>query len=97
MRPYPNLFTFAGLRAATQSGASQSRDGKVWHPARPIGWCSLGNRVRCAWLVFHGKADALVWPGDEADVLPVQQALSGGQRPKADGANPNPQPNPTVG
>lgn len=37
-------------------------DGR-WVPARPLGFCSLGNRIRCAWIVFTGRADAVEWPG----------------------------------
>ena len=33
-----------------------------WVPARPIGYFSLKNRIKCAFMVFTGKADALVWP-----------------------------------
>jgi hypothetical protein len=33
-----------------------------WVPARPLGFQSFFSRVRCTWLVFTGKADALVWP-----------------------------------
>lgn len=34
-----------------------------WIPARPIGLYGLKNRIRCAWYVFTGKADALFWDG----------------------------------
>lgn len=27
---------------------------------------SLQSRFRCAWLVFTGRADAVIWPEDEA-------------------------------
>ena len=36
-----------------------------WAPARPEGFFSLRNRLKCAWLVFTGRADALVWPEDD--------------------------------
>ena len=43
------------------SSNSRGKDGK-WYPARPIGdkfsLCSL----KSAWLVFIGKADAVIWP-----------------------------------
>lgn len=37
-----------------------------WRPARPLpyyfaGLGNLRNRLRCAWLVFTGKCDALRW------------------------------------
>ncbi len=39
-------------------------DGRGEHiPTRPLGPRSFGYRVKAAWLVFAGKADALVWPG----------------------------------
>lgn len=34
-----------------------------WAPARGEGFASLRHRIRAAWMVFTGKADALVWPG----------------------------------
>lgn len=41
------------------------RQGDVLIPARGIGYATLRQRFKCAWLVFTGKADALVWPGDQ--------------------------------
>jgi hypothetical protein len=32
-------------------------------PARSMGWPSFTQRIKCAWLVFTGRADALVWKG----------------------------------
>ena len=32
-------------------------------PARPEGFWSLSHRIRATWLVWTGKADALLWPG----------------------------------
>ena len=32
-------------------------------PARPIGFDSFRNRIKAAWMVFLGKADAIVWIG----------------------------------
>ena len=34
-----------------------------WVPARAFGLDTLGNRLRAAWMVFTGRADALTWPG----------------------------------
>ena len=36
-------------------------DGR-WQPARPIAYTSLFKRVKYAWWVLLGKADALSWP-----------------------------------
>jgi len=33
-----------------------------WVPARSVGFHSIWYRIRCAWLVFTGQADALKWP-----------------------------------
>lgn len=33
-----------------------------WVPARPLGFSSFSYRCKAAWLVFTGKADALIWP-----------------------------------
>jgi hypothetical protein len=33
-----------------------------WVPARSLVFFSLLYRVRAAWMVFTGKADALTWP-----------------------------------
>jgi hypothetical protein len=37
---------------------------KWWGPARAYGWNQLRffGRLKAAWLVFTGNADALVWP-----------------------------------
>lgn len=32
-----------------------------WHPARSINGFGFIYRLKCAWLVLIGKADALVW------------------------------------
>ena len=39
--------------------------GGHWMPARPLGYYSLKSRLKLAWLVFTGKADALLWPGGQ--------------------------------
>jgi hypothetical protein len=37
----------------------------MWMPARPLGYYSMSNRINLAWMVFTGRADALVWPGKQ--------------------------------
>lgn len=37
----------------------------VWRPARSIGAPSVFDRCVMAWKVFTGRADCLVWPGQE--------------------------------
>lgn len=48
-----------GTRAAVQ----QPGVGEVWIPARPLGYPGLKRRLKAAWLVLTGKADALEWRG----------------------------------
>ena len=48
------------VKMITETHAYFSEIGYV--PARPIGFAS---RIKAAWLVLIGKADALVWPGDQ--------------------------------
>ncbi len=36
-----------------------------WVPARPIGYFSITNRLKYAWMVFTGKADIIIWPGGQ--------------------------------
>ena len=43
------------------STCSAEINGK-WVPARPLGFSSWLYRCKAAWIVFTGKADALVWP-----------------------------------
>lgn len=35
--------------------------------SRFLGMFTLRNRIKAAWLVFTGQADALVWPEDDPD------------------------------
>lgn len=39
----------------------------VWVPARPINWKyrSISERLREAWAVFTGKAEAFTWPENQ--------------------------------
>jgi hypothetical protein len=57
---YPNILTIEAVKYAPQR-----YDGEHWIPARPTGNSSIPNRVKCAWLVFTGKADALLWPKNQ--------------------------------
>lgn len=64
MRIYPNIWSFDALHKATD-GTTQAGINGRWYPARPHGFASFGQRCKAAWLVFTGKADALVWPGGQ--------------------------------
>jgi hypothetical protein len=39
----------------------QLDENQAWVPVRPEGRTGLLFRLRCAWLVFTGKADILCW------------------------------------
>ncbi|MCY1279639.1 hypothetical protein D9M68_18100 [compost metagenome] len=61
---YPSLVHVGTLTDPNQdrvaAGISTPK-GIKWVPARGMGYPSFRSRVRLAWLVFTGKADALVW------------------------------------
>jgi hypothetical protein len=61
---YPKIWGLQALVTYVNSGTCQAGlpDGR-WVPARPLGFCSFGQRIRAAKLVFTGKADAVQWDG----------------------------------
>jgi len=73
---YPNVLTVSGVIAISQSVSVGLPDGR-WVPARPEGFMSWQNRWRAAWLVFTGRADALLWDQQpvKTDVPPKPVAL----------------------
>lgn len=56
----PGIYTLQSLTSITQS-VSTVIDNQVV-PARPMGMCSILNRVKMAWKVFCGTGDVLIWP-----------------------------------
>ena len=65
MRKAPNVYPLARLLNDTANPECQVEIGGRWLPARPEGYFSLQSRVRAAWLVFTGRADAVIWPGNQ--------------------------------
>ena len=64
MKNAPNIVRLSSLTGKeAQEGAQACINGQ-WVPARPLGYYSFKNRLKCAWMVFTGRADALVWPED---------------------------------
>ena len=67
----PTVYDLKDLHQACISGNDLAgiRDPNTgitsWVPARPEGYWTLGNRIKAAWLVFSGKADAVKWPGGQ--------------------------------
>jgi hypothetical protein len=59
---YPNITTVKSVINTANTCSCGLPDGR-YVPARPLGFMSFGFRCRAAWLVFTGKADALLWEG----------------------------------
>lgn len=63
---YPNLLSIEGLyQDYDHDEHTVTYIDKQWVPARPEGYQSLWSRLYCAWLVLTGKADAVIWPGNQ--------------------------------
>ncbi len=60
----PTIYSPQTVAGIARSVSRQLDDGR-WVPCRPEGWLGycLPTRLRCAWLVFTGRADVLVWEG----------------------------------
>ena len=45
---------------------SCGKDG-LWTQARPVSWpgINLRKRISAAWIVFTGRADVLIWLGED--------------------------------
>ncbi len=56
---HPNHITSLAMLNLSDS---QALIGDKWQPARPVSYPTLPKRIRMAWWVLIGKADALTWP-----------------------------------
>ena len=66
---HPTLYSVESIMEMGNPTSDQPKtalcvDGK-WVPARSEGYASLRHRIKIAWEVFTGKADAIRWPGDQ--------------------------------
>lgn len=61
-KQWPNIVCVTRVVESAKSTQAGLPDGR-WVPARPLGFASFTQRIKAAWLVFTGKADALTWPG----------------------------------
>lgn len=62
MEKSPSKFHVNELVHGWPTSRQIEKDGrKVFVPCRPEGYYGLKNRLRLAWAVFTGKADALFW------------------------------------
>jgi hypothetical protein len=57
---YPNIIHVDQVLRNAKTCAAGLPDGR-WVPARSMGFQSFGSRLRATWLVFTGRADALLW------------------------------------
>lgn len=60
----PTIYTPEAVVQSAAQGSCGLPDGR-WVAARSLGWggVCLRHRLRCAWLVFTGRADVLQWQG----------------------------------
>lgn len=65
MKNAPNLWSLKSLMKACDDSIQVGLPDGSYVPARPFGFYGLSNRLSLAWMVFTGKADAFVWPGDQ--------------------------------
>lgn len=64
MKKAPKLWKLIELVRHYQTGAKVC----IWHqwyPSRQSGYVSFRERLRIAWKVFRGEADAVEWPGNQ--------------------------------
>lgn len=57
---HPNHITSLSMRDVIDT--TTKMPGGDWQPARPISCPTVLERIRLAWMVLIGKADALTWP-----------------------------------
>lgn len=70
MRQCPKVYDLLPLvkqvnETTTMVSISTGPHSVAWVPCRGINFSSIPTRLKAAWLVFTGKADAVVWPGDQ--------------------------------
>lgn len=64
MNAPPSTYQIDNLLRAIEHNTVEAQVARgVWVPARPLRVGGIRERLRAAWLVFTGKADALLWRG----------------------------------
>jgi len=63
MKKAPSVYKLKELFRTTQENSAHIN--QKWVPARPMGIDSFRNRIRVAFMVFKGEADAVVWPENQ--------------------------------
>lgn len=59
--PYPGIHHVDSLESHDALCEIKVGDSTRWVPCRPLGYASFRHRCKAAWMVFTGKADALIW------------------------------------
>ena len=62
MKRAPSLWEFRQLQNYGELVGAEAQINGKWVPARPLGLGTIVSRLKLAWMVFTGKADAVVWP-----------------------------------
>jgi hypothetical protein len=66
---YPNIIKmtqdWVDSLDENQMGIEITKGYAIWVPKRTEGFPSAWQRLRAAWLVFTGRADALIWFGEQ--------------------------------
>jgi hypothetical protein len=65
MRHTPGVFTIQSLLSSANEVSVSLPGSNEWVPARPTVAIGFRSRCRAAWLVFTGRADAVVWPAGQ--------------------------------
>lgn len=70
MQQCPKVYKLMDLihqvkHSKTRISISTGPHSVAWVPCRGINYSSIRTRLKAAWLVFTGRADAVVWPGDQ--------------------------------
>lgn len=60
---HPDIVRLSPQWLQSLSQCSTEIEPGKWVPARPLAFMSVGQRVKATWLVWTGRADALIWPG----------------------------------
>ena len=64
MNAPPSIFHIDNLLRGIERHSAQAQVSPgVWVPARPLRVGGFLQRIMAAWLVFSGKADAVLWRG----------------------------------
>lgn len=65
-RKAPSIHSLEHLRSNELTQCSSKSPGFDYYvPARPEGYSSLRHRIKVAWEVFTGRADAVRWPQNQ--------------------------------